>query len=212
MLAKKGGSKMAIIFLLTMICSILLALTGSLPFWTSGVITVLCLAGLMAIGIVEHRKLCHLKRRCRQLQAVWGIPASHLGGLPMPLETPGNLYLLSDELMLDTEHTQHRIELSRLQQILLVTSDQIRKLSDHQLCELLETGGVRSFSLLREKIRHHDSTLTKHGIMMIVYQEDCDEPSLLILSTHLRIPALLQMLSQSELKSRTKLIGSTNKR
>ena len=203
---------MAIIFLLTMICSILLALTGSLPFWASGVISVLCLAGLIAIGIVEQRKQRHLKRRCRQLQAVWGIPSSHLGGLPLPLETTGNLYLLADELLLDTEHTQHRIELAGLQQIFLVTSDQIRKLSDRQLCDLLATGGIRSFSLLREKIRHHDSTLTKHGIMMIVYQQNNDEPSLLILSTHQRIPALLQLLSQPELQSRIKLIGPTHKR
>lgn len=203
---------MAIIFLLTMICSILLALTGSLHYWTSGAISVLCLAGLTAIGIVNQRKQSHLKRRCRQLQAVWGIPASHLGGLPLPLETTGNLFLLTDSLLLDTEHTQHRIDLDGLLQILLVTSDQIRKISDHQLCELLATGGIRSFSLLREKIRHHDSTLTKHGIMMLVYQQEYDEPSLLILSTHQRIPALLQLLSQPEIKGLIKTIGPAHKR
>lgn len=203
---------MAIIFLLTMICTILLAYTGSLPFWAGELISALCLIGLLIIGFVEHRKHRQMKRRCRILRAIWGISASHLGGLPLPLETTGNLFLLADELLLDTEHTQHRIKLAELKQLFLVTSDQIRKISDRQLCDLLDTGGIRSFSLLREKIRHHDSTLTKHGIMMLVYQQENDETSLLILSTHLRIPALMQLLSQPDLNSRIKLIESSHKR
>ncbi len=198
---------MAILFILTMICAVLLAFTGSLPVWAAGAITAACLIGLLLIGIVKQQHQRQLKKRIRHLNAEWGMATRHLGGLPMPLDTSGNLFLIQNHLMLDTEYDQHYISLAGLQRIILVTVDQIKKLSDRQLCDLLETGSVRSFSSLREKIRHHDSVLHNQALLMIVYREAEEDARLLILAGQYGLIYTKGLMSRSSVCDRIRLIS-----
>ncbi len=184
---------MTTLLILTLVCAVLLALTGSLPPWLGVLISLGCLAGLF--GQTRSRLL--LQRQIHQqrqsLHAVWGIPVRHLGGLPLPLDTPGNLFLLPQQLLLATERSQLALPLESISQILLTTADQIRKIPDRQLCTLLASASCRTFSALREKIRHRDSALRRRGILMLLYQLADGEPSLLILATGRR-PGILTIL------------------
>lgn len=180
----------AVIFLIVMFSSILLSLMGALPFWASGAIVLTSLAGLFVEAVLEHQLKRQVRRRSRQLQARWGLRTSHLGGLPVPLDTHAVFFLLQDHFRLETEYDYWQIPFSELNKILVVNADHIRRLSDRHLGELLATGNIRSFSSLREKIRHHDKAVRSHGIMLISYTPDNVETRLLILSTQLR-PATL---------------------
>ena len=180
----------AVIFLIAMFSSILLSLMGALPFWASGAIVLTSLAGLCFSAVLDQQLRRKIRRRSRQLQARWGMRTTHLGGLPVPLDTPAVLFLLHDHLRLETEFDYWKIPLSELKKILIVSSENIRRLPDRQLGELLATGNIRSFSSLREKIRHHDKAVRGHGILMIAYKTEKNDPRLLILATLLR-PATL---------------------
>lgn len=191
----------AVIFLLAMLSSILLSLMGALPFWASAVITSVCLTGLGFYGAIEQQLRYRIRRRGRQLQAKWGLRIIHLGGLTLPLETKGVLYLLEDDLLLETENDHFQIPHDSLRKILLLSADQIRRLSDKRLCDMLATGNVRSFSSLREKIRHRDRAVRGNGILMLAYKPDGEEIRLLVLSTLLRLPALTGYFRGSDLPS-----------
>lgn len=186
---------MALAFLLIIICSVSLAFMGALPVRTGGILAAGGFAGLFVMGFIEQRSHRLLRRRGRQLQARWGLPICHLGGLPLPLETPGNLFLLATQLLLESEHDQLRIPLDNLSKILLLNSDQIRKLSDRQLADMLESGNIRSFTVLREKIRHHDSLVFGHGILMIAYNVENDDTRLLVLAAARRLPAIIGLFA-----------------
>jgi hypothetical protein len=183
----------AILLLLLLLCTALLALTGSLPLWLSGLIAAGTLTGLILLTRYQQLQQRRLLRRRRALRAYWGIPVRHLGGLPLPLETTGILFLMAAQLQLECDRSQLIIPLQDARQILLTTADQIRKIPDRQLCSLLASISCRTFSALREKIRHHDSALRRNGILMIVYQRPGADLSLLILSTG-RKPYQLDML------------------
>jgi hypothetical protein len=180
----------AIIFILSMISAILLSLMGGLPFWASGLTAAICLSGLGVLGAIDQQQRRNIKRLCRLLRAKWGLSVLHLGGLPLPLDTPGILFLLSGCLQMDAEQDHLRIPLDELRKILLVNAEQIRKHSDRQLCDLLATGNIRSFSSLREKIRHHDIAVRRHGIMMITWKPEREEIRLLVLSTRHSLASL----------------------
>jgi hypothetical protein len=202
---------MAILFILAMVSALLLSFTGSLPFWASGAITVSCLFSLAVLGFYKMQEQRQLKRRGLQLRALWGLPVRHLGGLPLPLDTAGNLFLLQDQLLLDTEHDQQKISQVGLRQILIVTADQIRRIPDHILCEMLDTGSCRSFSSLREKIRQHDSALRRSGILMIAYQPAGEAADLLILATRAGSRRLVALLRQSSLAAQSGFIRQNGK-
>lgn len=191
----------AVIFLVAMLSSILLSLMGALPFWASALITAACLTGLGFYGAIEQQQRNRIRRRCRQLQARWGQRITHLGGLSLPLETKGVLYLLEDDLLLETENDHFQIPHDSLRKILILSAEQIRRLSDKRLCDMLATGNVRSFSSLREKIRHRDRAVRGNGILMLAYKLDGEDIRLLVLSTLLRLPALTGCFRDSGLPS-----------
>lgn len=142
---------MAILLLLLLICTALLAFTGSLPLWLSGLIAAATLAGLILQTRYQQLQQQKMLRRRKALRAYWGIPVRHLGGLPLPLETTGILFLTAAQLQLECDRSQLIIPLQDTRQILLTTADQIRKIPDRQLCSLLASISCRTFSALRGK-------------------------------------------------------------
>jgi len=180
----------AVIFLIAMLSSILLSLMGALPFWASGAIILGSLIGLGLLGAAEQQQRLRVRRRSRQLQARWGLRTVHLGGLPVPLETPAVLYMLRDHYRLETDFDNWQIPLADIQKTLVVSAETIRRLSDKQLSEQLASGNIRSFSSLREKIRHHDKSVRSHGILIITHRPAGSETRLLILATQLRMATL----------------------
>lgn len=194
---------MAALMILILVCAVLLAITGSLPLWAAIIICLACLAGLVLNSWYLRASRLNLKKRRQQLKACWGIQVHHLGGLQLPLETPGNLFLMQDELRLETEHEAFPIELDNIQKVLLSTADQIRRLPDSQLFAIMNAGNSRLFSALREKIRHHDSFFIRHGILLLVYLSPDDELNLLILATNRRPQVLAGLLQHPALESKT---------
>ena len=185
---------MAALLILVLVCAILLTITGSLPPWAFGLISLSSLVGLVLHSWYRRISLLQLKKRRLQLKACWGILVHHLGGLQLPLETPGNLFLLENELRLETEHESFAVQVKNIQKILLSTADQIRRIPDSQFFSIMETGNSRLFSALREKIRHHDSFFIKHGILLLVYPTPDNELNLLILATNLRPRVMASLL------------------
>lgn len=204
---------MTVLLIVTLICAVLLAITGSLSPWVSGLIVIAVLAELVIKTYGNLQQQRQIRQQCQRLQAAWGISVRHLGGLPMPLETPASLFLLPDQLLLIAEHDQLAIPLDETNEILLTTADQIRKISDKQLCSLLASTSSRTFSALREKTRHRDSGLHRNGILMLVYQADGNEPGLLILAVNRRPDYLADLLRHPALADRVKirlLLGQTS--
>lgn len=185
---------MAALLILVLVCAILLTITGSLPPWSFGLISLASLCGLVLHSWYRHIGRLQLKKRHHQLKACWGVMVRHLGGLQLPLETPGNLFLLENELRLETEHESFAIEVNNIQKILLSTADQIRRIPDSQFFSIMETGNSRLLSGLRDKIRHHDSFFIKHGILLLVYLTPDNELNLLILATNRRPQVLASLL------------------
>lgn len=200
----------AVIFLIAMFSSILLSLMGAMPFWASGVIVAASLAGLGVQVILDHQQRLRIRRRGRQMQARWGLRTSHLGGLPVPLDTTGILFLLQDHFRLETDFDHWQISFAELRKILIISPDHIRRLSDRQLNDLLASGNIRSFSSLREKIRHHDKAVRNHGILMVSYQAQSSEPRLLVLATQLRPAALDAYFSGGGLPAGTLVRSDAN--
>lgn len=203
---------MAIAFLTIILCSASLAFMGALPVWAGLLLGIGGFTGLAVIGFTEQRLHRMLRRRGRQLQARWGLSIRHLGGLPLPLETSGSLYLLSSQLLLESEHDQLRIPLESIRKILLLSANQIRLISDKQLAEMLEAGNIRSFSILREKIRHHDSATFGHAILMITYDLKPEEARLLVLAATRRMAAIVGLFANPLLPSdRIRLLDPNGK-
>ncbi len=196
---------MAALLILILICAILLAITGSMSPWLSGLVALACLAGLTVQSWNKSQSLKKLRKRRQYLMARWGVLVRHLGGLQLPLDTAGQLYLLKEQMLLETEHENLSVPLTSIQQILLTTADQVRRMPDRQLCHLLSAGNCRLFSALREKIRHHDSLLRKHGLLLIVYQTPDDGVNLLILATNKSPHALTGLFRQPLLADKIRI-------
>ncbi|MEA4888321.1 MAG: hypothetical protein VB070_02495 [Clostridiaceae bacterium] len=160
-----------------------LSMIGSLNAGAAFFISVCCLAGMVLQVRQKHIMRQQLNRRRVALQAKWGLQVKHLGGLPLPVDTLGSLFFLGDRLILETEHDLWTFKLEDLRKILLMTSDQIYKVDDRQLCNLLLAGSSRTLAALREKIRHHDSALHHSSILLITYQPEASDTSLLVLAS-----------------------------
>ncbi len=160
-----------------------LSMIGSLNPGAAFLISACCLAGMAFQIRQKHILRQQLNRRRSALQAKWGLQVKHLGGLPLPVDTPGSLFFLGDRLVLETEHDSWTFQLDGLRKILLMTSDQIYKVDDRQLCNLLLAGSSRTLAALREKIRHHDSALHHSSVLLITYQPEAGDTSLLVLAS-----------------------------
>ena len=184
---------MSLLLVVLLLCALLLTITGSLQPWLGILIILASLVALILLTYDRKQQQQQLLKRRRALHAIWGISVRHLGGLPLPLDTPGWLFLLAGQMQFESERNQLAIPLPNIKQILLTTADQIRKIPDRKLCSLLPSISCRTFSALRDKIRRRDSMLRRNSILMLVYGDPDCEASLLILAAVCR-PNQLDML------------------
>jgi hypothetical protein len=97
---------------------------------------------------------------------------SHLGGLPIPLETQGLVLLTEDEILFESDNLNQNIGLDHAISILLLTPDQIRQLTDAKICSMLGSTRCQALTNARERLRRGDRRLKKSIVMMIHYHED----------------------------------------
>jgi hypothetical protein len=143
-----------------------------------------------------------LIRRRTELRARWGILIRHLNGLPLPMDTPASLYYSDQGFVLETETDQWSITTESLDRLLLATVDQLRKISDQQLCRLLRVNS-KIFYALREKIRQHDNAIRRGSILMMTYYDSQDRQGIWILMTAARPVQLIRLIEASRLTGKT---------
>jgi hypothetical protein len=187
------------------ICAVLLGLTGSLPIWASGLLAVASLSSLAWRIYSRKAGEMQLNRRRLSLKASWGAPVIHLGGLPIPLHARGNIFLLADQVLIETDQDHLSVPLKEIKQILLTRADLVRRISDQQICRLMESGSCRNFSALREMIRHHDRMLHNASILILVVQNAGFEPDMLLLVVEISPPRMASLLRHSMLDQATQV-------
>ncbi|HBP37964.1 MAG TPA: hypothetical protein DD640_04350 [Clostridiales bacterium] len=190
---------MSILLVVLLFCALLLTITGSLQPWLGVLISLASLIALILLTYDRKQQQRQLLKRRRALRAVWGISVRHLGGLPLPLDTPGWLFLMAGQMQFESERNQLEIPLQNIKQILLTTAEQIRKIPDRMLCSFLPSISCHTFSALRDKIRRRDSMLRRNSILMLVYGYPDGEASLLILAAVCRPNQLDMLLRHSSL-------------
>jgi hypothetical protein len=113
------------------------------------------------------------------------------------------LFLLPDELLLETDQDHLSVKLSDVVKIVPARADQIRKIPDKKLCAFLESGSCRIFSALREMIRRHDSLLRQTCILFIVKRDADGEPAdLVVLAAEQPVCAVEILLKDPQLKGK----------
>lgn len=180
---------MILILLITLIISILLVLSGALSLQFAAVLSAGCVLSLVIIVIHAFQRRRLLKFRLRQSRSQWGSMVSHLGGLPIPLETQGLVLLNENELIFESDNLNQTIKLEHAISILLLTPDQLRQLNDAKICSMLGSTRCQALTNARERLRRGDRRLKKSVIMMIHYHEDWQQQntmSIVILAVNQR--------------------------
>jgi hypothetical protein len=193
---------MAILLIVVLVCAILLGLLGSLPAWASIILSLASLAALAAYTFFNKRDRNRLNQRRQFLAASWGTPVRHLSGMPLPQNSQGNLFLMPDQLLMETEQDHLTVRLADIEKIILARADQIRKIPDKKLCSLLNAGTCRSFSAVREMIRHRDSLLHQSAVLLIVTRHAEAEPDLLIFAVRQSVAKTESLLRHPHLKGK----------
>ena len=153
-----------------LICSLLLAMTGSLSLPATGFLLVSGGAALFVMNLQVHQARHQLVFRSHELGASSALPVRHLGGLPFPIPTPANLFLTSDFVRIETEHDSWQIGRTQLHRLVIMSADQIHQLPDSEIIPALSGGTSRLLSLIREKIRRGDSSLKKSKLLFLTFQ------------------------------------------
>lgn len=166
---------MSLILVLTILCALALAFTGVLNLGLSVLLVTVCLYALVWISYQHKKRRDQIRGRCRQLGATWGGPVRHLGGLPIPAETPASLFLLQDQLLLESEHLVQSFPFAQIRHIVPMPAEQISSLPDQALCRLLDVASCRPLSSSRDKIRRGDSSLRKSMLLLLILSPDQDK-------------------------------------
>lgn len=199
---------MIFVLLLTLLVSILLAITGELPPLVAAGLTAGCLFSLAVMFWQHLQRMKRLSHRIRQSKAQWGSTALHLGGLPVPLETQGLLLLANHELMFESDNLNHTFALDRVHSILALSAEQLRQLSDTRISTMLGSSSCQSLVVARERIRKGDRRLRNSTILLMYYHEDWqtqETMSIVILSLSQRSSRLEALNRHEEIRSLIKI-------
>jgi hypothetical protein len=191
-----------LLFVVILVCALILILSSTINLIVGLLIGSAALAGLVILLIQARQARRLLERRRKILQARWGIPVRHLSGLPLPIDTPAQLFLTEEALILESGREHWQIACSALHRLMVCNSDLIRRVSDQQLCGWLETASRRVFYALRDKIRHHDSLLARSGLLLLTWRLESDEQITLILAADCRPQQLAELMRQDCLKDK----------
>lgn len=186
--------------LIGVICLLFLSYAGVMPSPIGFVLSAGTLAWL-AFDIhkhVQHQKA--LSRRRNELEARWAVTVRHLSGLSLPVDTLLSLFYTGDRLILESDQEQWIIQRQDLQKIFLTAYEPVRRMSDRELRQQLNVHGSRTFFALREKIRHHDSTLRRSGILILTYRPSPDEQGVWVLVSPGHPQTLANLIQASGLR------------
>lgn len=197
------------LIVLGLICSLLLAMTGSLSLPATGFLLVSGGAALFVIQLQTHQARHQLVFRSHELGASSALPVRHLGGLPFPIPTPANLFLSSDFVRIETQHDNWQIERSQLHRLVIMSADQIHQLPDSEIVQALSGGTSRLLSLIRDKIRRGDSSLKKSKLLFLTFQSSqepsgnpADSPDEIVIFSFTDIKAMKKLLQREDLAER----------
>ncbi len=163
---------MTCLFLILIIGSLLLSLTGSLTPAGSAILVIGGGIALFVINFRRHKAKHQLLFRSHELGATSAINARHLGGLPFPIPTPVSLFFTADTIRVETEHDIWQVARRQLKYLVIMSAEQIHKLPDSEIIQALSGGNSRLLSLIREKIRRGDSLIRHSKLLFLTFQDD----------------------------------------
>jgi hypothetical protein len=106
-------------------------------------------------------------------------------------------------LLFETAEGQLTWNIDSIDRITAARADQIRCFSDKRICSLLGAGTCRSFSPVREMIRHRDPFLRRSTILFLVTRQDESGPELLVLAIDKPYARLWVLLRHTALRAVT---------
>ena len=188
---------MILLLVIGLIITLILGTTGAITPWIS---VLILLAGVYVLAWhlrQKHALTVGLKNRMRELAASQAIALRHLGGLNLPVETPVNLFLLADRLVVESD-AFHQELLRDQQPFLMLLTDENR----HSILESIspppgDPAGLRLLSELKERIRKHDRSIRANRILLLLYRLDQPVPTAVAFLTGLRQKQIRQILSRS---------------
>jgi hypothetical protein len=189
--------------LIMIICTILLYLAGAMSPLLGAGLVVGCGVSILTIGWHRHQINGHLDSRCQALHAAACLQVRHLGGLPIPLQADGGLYLLGDAVRVETDHYDWQIPLHQVVQVMPMTGDQMKNLPDQQLCTLMGAGSSRLLSTVRDQIRRGIRSVHYSELLLMTVQENPADNSdiyMIILAVPRQHRNLMRLLSQPTLQ------------
>lgn len=197
------------VIVIGIISSLLLALTGSINPVSASLLLAGGGATLFYLSYSRHQQRHQLIFRSHQMGASSAVAVRHLGGLPFPIPTSANIFFTPDNLLVETAHDQWQTDRLNLRRIVIISAEQLHKLTDQEILSALSCGTSRLLSLVREKIRKGDSTLRRSRLLLLTYQRDprelnfteLDQLDLLIFS-YADIKSMQKLLKREELADR----------
>lgn len=165
-----ADTKITILLVILIVCSILLALLGALGPPLAVIMAIGSLSVLVSLGWQGRQIKLDLRRRGAMLQADGALQVRHLGGLPIPLHTVGSLFLLPAALRIETDQASWELPLTQISQMMPLSGEQLKRLTDQQLQSLLGAGSSRLLSTVRDHIRRNVSTIRQSELLLITYQ------------------------------------------
>ncbi len=168
---------MTFFIILGIICSLLLALTGSISPMSAALFLSSGGAALFMISFLSHQQRHQLIYRSHEIGASSSIAVRHLGGLPFPIPTQVNLFFAQEFIRVETAHDYWQTNRLNLNRIVVMSSDQIHQLPDQEIITALPGGTSRLLSLVREKIRRDDTYLRRSKLLLMTFHSDPQSPS-----------------------------------
>ena len=204
-----GDSELIVLLIIMIVCVIVLTLTGALSLFGSLVLLVASLLELLNISWRAFQVKSQLQIRSNALRADAALQVRHLGGLPIPLQSVGSLFLLKEAVRIETDHFTWQLPLSQILQVMPMTGDQVRNLTDQQLTALLGAGSSRLLSTVRDQIRRGIRTIYQSELLLLTFQKDSQlnpghlddsDIYLLILAITRQHHGLMYLLSQKQIQ------------
>ncbi len=204
---------MALILLMIIIASWLLALMGAMPFWSAQALTALSLAGLTGMVVAEQVRRYRIRKRCRRLGASIGLHVCNLGGLAIDAQAEATLFVTENDILIETDQVVCQYPHEQLNAILFARTNLVRKLSDAKISRFLGLGTVHGFSELREMLRRNELDSRLNILMILAVCDTAETAGILVLATSGITRAIARMFKKNPgLKDIVHLVGSDGKR
>jgi len=148
------------VLIITIITTILLAISDILSPLPAAGLVIACLISIVVIvwRWLQRKRLLNV--RTRQCQADWGSNVQHLGGL-----------LTDKELLFESDHLTQSISLDSLVSVLPLSGEQLRSLPDASICAIMGSKRCQSLVTAREHVRRSAGSLKKSTILLLHYHE-----------------------------------------